>query len=173
LLNGLPGSKIVIKHGALGDAGLQDMLVGRFAERGLAPERVVCLGQTGRDEHMLEFANIDISLDPFPQNGGASTWESLHMGVPVVAKLGHSTSGRAAGGILKAIGLDDWVAEDDEGYIAIAKRFAEAPTELAALRKDLPARIAASAAGNGEVYTRHVEAAYRQFWRDYCASQAH
>lgn len=59
-----------------------------------------------------------------------------------------------------AIGLDDWVAEDDEGYIAIAKRFAEAPAALATLRKDLPARIAASAAGNGEVYTRHVEAAY-------------
>lgn len=173
LLRTLPGSKIVIKHGALADTGLRDRLVARFVEQGIADESVVCLGPSSRDEHMAEYANIDISLDPFPQNGGAGTWESLHMGVPVVAKLGHSTSGRAAGGILKAIGLDDWVAEDDEDYIAIAKRFAEAPTELAALRKDLPARIAASAAGNGEIYTRHVEAAYRQFWRDYCASQAH
>ncbi len=173
LLRALPGSKIVIKHGALADTGLRDRLVARFVEQGVAQESVVCMGPSPRDEHIAEYANIDISLDPFPQNGGAGTWESLHMGVPVVAKLGHSTSGRAAGGILKAIGLDDWVAEDDEGYIAIAKRFAEAPGELAALRKDLPARIAASAAGNGEVYTRHVEAAYRQFWRDYCASQAH
>jgi predicted O-linked N-acetylglucosamine transferase (SPINDLY family) len=173
LLRALPGSKIVVKHGALGDAGLRDGLIGRFVEHGVAQESVVCMGPSLREEQMAEYANIDISLDTFPQNGGAGTWESLHMGVPVVAKLGHSTSGRAAGGILKAIGLDDWVAEDDEGYIAIAKRFAEAPTELAALRRDLPARIAASAAGNGEVYTRHVEAAYRQFWRDYCASQAH
>ena len=77
---------------------------------------------------------IDISLDPFPQNGGAGTWESLHMGVPVITKLGQTTSGRAAGGILKAIGLDDWVAEDDETYIAIAKRFAADPAALAALR---------------------------------------
>ncbi len=129
-------------------------------------------GRSPREEHLGEYAQIDISLDPFPQNGGAGTWESLHMGVPVIAKLGQTTSGRAAGGILKAIGLDDWVAEDDETYIAIAKRFAADPAALAALRQELPARIAASAAGNGATYTRHVEAAYRQFWREYCAAQA-
>jgi predicted O-linked N-acetylglucosamine transferase (SPINDLY family) len=172
LLRALPGSKIVIKHGALGDAGLRDGLVGRFVEHGAALESVVCMGPSLRDEHMAEYANIDISLDTFPQNGGAGTWESLHMGVPVVTKLGLTTSGRAAGGIIKAIGLDDWVAEDDETYIVIAKRFAADPAALAALRQELPARIAASAAGNGATYTRHVEAAYRQFWREYCAAQA-
>ena len=79
--------------------------------------------------------------------------------------------GAGGGRIVKAVGLDDWVAEDDEGYIAIAKRFAAASAALAALGQ-LPARIAASAAGNGVLYTRHVEAAYRQFWREYCAAQA-
>ena len=173
LLHALPGSKIVIKHTALADAGLRDGLVARFVERGIAQDNVVCLGPSGRDEHIAEYANIDISLDPFPQNGGAGTWESLHMGVPVVTKLGYSTSGRAAGGIIKAIGLDDWVVEDDASYIAVAKRFAEDPAALAELRRELPTRIAASAAGNGATYTRHVEAAYRQFWQEYCAAQAH
>ena len=172
LLRELPGSKLVIKHGALEDAGLRDGLAARFAEHGVSPDSVVYLRASPREEHLGEFAQIDISLDPFPQNGGAGTWESLHMGVPVVAKLGRTKSGRAAGGILKAIGLDDWVAEDDETYIAIAKRFAGDPATLAALRADLPARIMASAAGNGATYTRHVEAAYRQFWRNYCAAQA-
>ena len=172
LLRELPDSKLVIKHGALDDAGLRDGLVARFVEHGIDPDRVVCPGASPREEHLREYAKIDISLDPFPQNGGAGTWESLHMGVPVVTKLGLTTSGRAAGGIIKAIGLDDWVAEDDETYIAIAKRFATDPAALAALRQELPARIAASAAGNGATYTRHVEAAYRQFWREYCAAQA-
>lgn len=171
LLRELPGSKLVIKHSALDDAGLRDGLVARFVEHGVSPDSVVCLGASPRDAHLAEYAEIDISLDPFPQNGGAGTWESLHMGVPVIAKLGLTTSGRAAGGIIKAIGLDDCVAEDDETYIAIAKRFAGDPAALAALRQELPARIAASAAGNGATYTRHVEAAYRQFWRDYCAAQ--
>ena len=172
LLRELPGSKLVIKHAALDDTGLRDGLIARFVEHGVSQDSVVCLGASVREEHLREYAAIDISLDPFPQNGGAGTWESLHMGVPVIAKLGQTTSARAAGGIVKAIGLDDWVAEDDETYIAIAKRFAADPAALAALRQELPARIAASAAGNGATYTRHVEAAYRQFWREYCAAQA-
>jgi hypothetical protein len=34
----------------------------------------------------------------------------------------------------------------------------------------LPAQIAASPAGNVEIYTRELEAGYRKFWRDYCAA---
>ena len=143
LLRELPGSKLIIKHSGLDDAGLRDSLVARFVEHGVDPDNVVCLGASIREQHLTEFARVDISLDPFPQNGGAGTWESLHMGVPVVAKLGQTTSGRAAGSILKAVGLDDWVVEDDEAYIAVAKRFAGDPAALAGLRQQLPARIAA------------------------------
>jgi predicted O-linked N-acetylglucosamine transferase (SPINDLY family) len=123
-----------------------------------------------RQEHIAAFAEIDISLDPFPQNGGVSTWESLQAGVPVVAKLGNSSASRAGGAIVKAIGLDDWVAEDDDGYIAIALKHAADPAELARVRAELPARVANSAAGNVETYTRKVEDGYRAFWRRYCAA---
>ncbi|MCK1622463.1 hypothetical protein IVA87_01885 [Bradyrhizobium sp. 147] len=41
------------------------------------------------------------------------------------------------------------------------------PDHLAKLRAELPA---ASPAGNVEIYTRELEAGYRQFWRDYCAA---
>ncbi|MBR0789056.1 tetratricopeptide repeat protein [Bradyrhizobium manausense] len=173
LLRELPGSKLVVKHASLDDTGLRDGLIARFVEHGVSPDSVVCLGASIREEHLKEYAHIDISLDTFPQNGGAGTWESLHMGVPVIAKLGQTTSSRAAGGIVKAVGLDDWVVEDDETYIAVGKRFSADPAGLATLRRELPARITASAAGNGATYTRHVEAAYRRFWREYCAAQAH
>jgi predicted O-linked N-acetylglucosamine transferase (SPINDLY family) len=88
----------------------------------------------------------------------------------VVTKLGKTPSSRVAGAILKAIGLDDWVADDDDGYLAIARKFASNPSHLEQLRSELPARIASSDAGNVEIYTRKVESGYRQFWRDYCVS---
>ena len=72
---------------------------------------------------------------------------------------------------MAAVGLEDWVAEDDEGYVAIACKYAAQPDHLAKLRAELPARIAASPAGNVGIYTRRVEAGYRQFWRDYCAAE--
>ena len=92
------------------------------------------------------------------------------MGVPVVTKLGTAPAGRAGAAIVKSVGLDDWVAADDDGYIAIAQRYASNPARLSALRTSLPAMGANSAGGNCTVYTRHVEEGYRKFWRDYCAS---
>jgi predicted O-linked N-acetylglucosamine transferase (SPINDLY family) len=170
LLAALAGSKIVVKHGSLDDALLRDGLIARFVAHGIPQDRIVCMGSTPRREQLLAFENIDISLDPFPQNGGASTWESLHMGVPVVAKLGNFASSRAAGAILKAVGLDDWVADDEEGYLAIAKKYAAMPQHLEKLRAELPDKVASSADGNVVVYASKVEAGYRQFWREYCAS---
>ena len=171
IIQQIPGSRIVVKNTALDDALLRDALLGRFAAQGIAVDRITCLGSTLHAQHLAEFANIDISLDPFPQNGGVSTWESLQMGVPVICKLGHSVCSRAGGAIVKAVGLDDWVAEDDDGYVAIARKFSGMPAELSALRAELPARVANSDAGNNEFYTRRVEDGYRQFWRRYCATQ--
>ena len=169
LLQAVPSSRMVIKDAALDDTLLRANVQTRFVQAGIAPDRVTYLGATTRREHLAAFADIDIALDPFPQNGGVSTWEALHMGVPVVTKLGAGASSRAGGAIVMSIGLDAWVAENDDEYIAIAQRFASKPDELAALRAELPARIAASQSGDVEAYTRCVEQGYRQFWRAYCA----
>lgn len=169
LLRAVAGSKIMIKHFALDDAFQRDHLIGRFVAMGVPQDSVICVGSTVRHDHLAAFANIDISLDPFPQNGGISTWETLYMGVPVVAKLGRGASSRITAAILKALDLDAWVAEDDDAYVAIAQKFAAMPAHLEQLRAELPGRIAASPAGDVAVYTRRVEAGYRQFWRDYCA----
>ncbi|WP_316213656.1 MULTISPECIES: tetratricopeptide repeat protein [unclassified Bradyrhizobium] len=168
LMRELTSARIVIKNGALDDAYLRDSLIGRFVNHGIAEERIRCMGSSSRADHLAEFGEIDISLDPFPQNGGASTWESLHMGVPVITKLGMTPSARAGGAIVKAIGLHEWVAEDDAGYLAIARHHVANPAGLAKLRAELPQRIATSAAGNVELYTRKVEEGYRSFWRHYC-----
>ncbi|SFH81657.1 O-linked N-acetylglucosamine transferase, SPINDLY family protein [Bradyrhizobium sp. cf659] len=170
LMRELPRSRIILKHGLLDDQLLRDSLVARFVAQGIAEENITCLGTTSRNDHLLAFGKVDISLDTFPQNGGISTWESLYTGVPVVAKLGNGASSRAGASIVAAVGLGDWVAEDDEGYIEIARKFATQPAHLAKLRAELPAQIAASPAGNVEIYTRELEAGYRQFWRDYCAT---
>lgn len=169
LLGEVPDATLVIKHLALNDALVRNGLLGRFVTQGVPEARILCLGASERSEHLRSYDRIDIALDPFPQNGGISTFEALYMGVPVVAKLGRGAASRAAGGILTAAGLADWVADDDDGYIRIAKTFAAEPELLAKLRAELPGMVARSPAGDVANYTRCVETAYRQFWRDHCA----
>jgi predicted O-linked N-acetylglucosamine transferase (SPINDLY family) len=158
----------VVKDIFLNDQSSREALKARFAKHGIAADRVGCMGRTPHKEHLLAFNEVDICLDPFPQNGGVSTWDALHMGVPVVAKLGNSVPSRVAGAILSSLGMHEWVADSAGQYSAIALKFAAAPEELKKLRHALPARIAASASGNAARYTQAVEAAYRAMWEEYC-----
>ncbi|MFN5525176.1 MAG: acetylglucosamine transferase, partial [Bradyrhizobium sp.] len=170
LMRQLPDSRIVIKSGSLDDPLLRDRLLARFAAQGVSQDRITCLGWSTRELQIAQFAQVDISLDPFPQNGGVSTWESLQAGVPVIALLGRSAASRAAAAIVTAVGLEDWVAEDDDGYIAMAIKHASRPDVLARLRAELPGMVANSAAGNVETYARKVEEGYRLFWRRFCVA---
>ncbi|UPK24763.1 O-linked N-acetylglucosamine transferase, SPINDLY family protein [Bradyrhizobium sp. 195] len=168
ILERVPGSRLLIKDVALDDQLVRDNLLARFAACGLPAERIDLLGATLRGEHLASFNRVDICLDPFPQNGGVSTWEALQMGVPVVAKLGNSLPSRAAGSILTALGLPHWVTDSNEGYIEIAVCHAVEIGELDRLRRDLPGQIDSAAAGNPVPYARAVDEAYRAMWKRYC-----
>jgi predicted O-linked N-acetylglucosamine transferase (SPINDLY family) len=170
LLQAVPGSVILVKNGELNDALVRDTLIARFVASGIPEDRLRGIGSTPRPVHLALISTIDIMLDPFPQNGGVSTWEALQLGVPVVTKLGNGHASRCGGAIVAAVGLSDWVAEDEVGYIEIARRWASNLEGLAALRARLPSQVQSSAAGNCPTYVRHLEEGYRKFWRDYCAS---
>jgi predicted O-linked N-acetylglucosamine transferase (SPINDLY family) len=138
-----------------------------LAKLGIAPERVELRGATPRLEHLAAYGEIDIALDPFPQNGGVTTWEALWMGVPAVAKLGASYPSRLSGAILAGCGLREWAVENDAAYLALAVHHAASLDNLVSVRRGMRERILASAAGNPDLYTRAVESAYRSFWREF------
>jgi predicted O-linked N-acetylglucosamine transferase (SPINDLY family) len=169
ILAAVPQSRLMIKTGALSDAKQRRLLVERFAAHGVAPERIQCLGSTTRPEHLATYDRIDICLDPFPQNGGVSTFEPLQLGVPVLAKLGNGQASRAAGAILCSVGLHEWVTDTEAQYADLAVKYASQPDYLTAMRSELAARVLASPSGNTKNYTRAAEAAYRAIWREYCA----
>jgi len=161
-------ARLLIKDNAVDDPSIRSLLRERFAGHGVAADRIDLLGYTSRKEHISAFRQVDVCLDPFPQNGGVSTWEALHVGVPVVAKLGDGIPSRLSGAILSSIGMTDWVAADDDEYAEIALKLASMPDRLRTLRQELPTRIATSSECNPQAYTRAVEDAYRAMWKDYC-----
>jgi len=165
------GARLLIKHHAVDDPSIRSVLRRRFAGHGMSADRIELLGSTSREEHLATYGRVDVCLDPFPQNGGVSTWEALHVGVPVVTKLGGCVPGRVSGAILSSIGMTDWVAADDEGYVEIALNSVSRPDRLRTIRHELPRRIAASSGCDPAGYTRAVEGAYRAMWEDYCGGR--
>jgi predicted O-linked N-acetylglucosamine transferase (SPINDLY family) len=164
LLSADPACRLTIKCQTLDDGDTRSRLLDRFKANAVDPERILLLGTTEREVHLAALGEIDICLDPFPHGGGVSTWEALHMGVPVVTKLGEGVASRASGAILSATGLTNWVAKSEGEYFEIARNSTR--EQLEALRRDLPSLIDRRCGPHS--YTRAVEDAYRDMWRRYC-----
>lgn len=171
LLTAVPGTRLLLKDRQLHGEAERNRMIAAFAAHGIAAERLELQGGSSHPAHMAAMSEVDIGLDPFPQNGGISTLEPLWMGVPVIARLGNSVPSRIASGVLTAAGLADWVAVDDEAYIEIARRKAADIGGLVALRAEQRRRLSETAVGNPRLYTGAVEDAYRTMWRRWCVSR--
>lgn len=167
ILASLPGSRLLLKDGVFDDPSVRSRIWDRFTGFGISPERIAIRGYTTHLEHLAAYNGVDIALDTFPQNGGITTWESLWMGVPVVAMLGDHPACRLSAAILGALGLEAWVTRNDDDYLARAVEHAKRLEDLHRLRHGLRRRILESPAGNPERYTREVEASYRAIWREW------
>ena len=168
ILHALPRSRLLLKDRLLDYPAPRSAMIAAFATRGIGIDRLELRGATSRRDHLAAHGEVDIVLDPFPHNGGVTTWEALWMGCPVVAKTGASIPGRVSAAILASLGLDDWVAGTDEDYVATAIRKAREVDGVASLRGRLRTLIGASAAGNPDRYARAVGDAYRMMWRRWC-----
>jgi predicted O-linked N-acetylglucosamine transferase (SPINDLY family) len=111
---------------------------------------------------------VDIALDPFPYAGGATTCESMWMGVPVVTLAGAFGFARTGISLLQGIGLESLVAEDVDEYVEIAARLAADLPSLAQLRQSLRERVRQSQLCDGVRFCKKLEAAYRGMWRERC-----
>jgi predicted O-linked N-acetylglucosamine transferase (SPINDLY family) len=69
-----------------------------------------------------------------------------------------------AGAILSSVGMSDWVAADDDGYVEIALR--ASCDHLRTIRCELPSRVERRC--SPAQYSRAAEEAYRTMWRKYC-----
>lgn len=170
ILTAIPDARLLLKDWQFNLPEQRDRVSAHLHERGVPLERLILLGGTSHQEHLAAYNSIDIALDPFPLGGGISTTEALWMGVPVVACRGRTVAGRMSASVLTALGLSDWIAEDEEQYVGLAIRRAGDPAGLIRLSAELRQRMAGAPVGNASLYTRAVETAYREMWRRWCAN---
>jgi predicted O-linked N-acetylglucosamine transferase (SPINDLY family) len=138
---------------------------------GIDPSRVELADKCSPIDFLRLIARADVALDPFPFNGHTTTCDSLWMGVPVVMLEGATYASRFGGTALMNLGLEDLIAHSVPEYIDRAAGLAGDLERLTELRTSLRARMAASVLLDHQGFTRHVEAAYRQMWLDWCADR--
>lgn len=168
LLDAVPGSRLVLRTHAFGDAAVRDLVQARASALGIPPGRLALHGPVSHEALLGAYNDIDIALDPFPYAGGLTAIEALYMGVPLVAMAGTSFAGRHAVSHLSNVGLADWVATDPAGYVARAVSATQDLAALADLRSGLRARLRASPLMDAPRFGRSLADALRRAWHDRC-----
>ena len=151
ILQSLPTARLVIHS----DPGSHLEAVRRlFQDGGIAPDRVEFAARVPRLRYLDRYHDLDLSLDPFPYNGGISTMDSLWMGVPVVTLAGRTAVGRAGVSILSSVGLPELIAETADQYVACALEWAGDLARLSRIRAELRDRMRSSALMDGPAIRR-------------------
>lgn len=168
LLDALPTARLRIV--GIGSRRARETLRAAFAGRA-QEERVEILPRLGHAEFLDACRSVDIALDPLLFSGATTTCDTLWMGVPVITLPGASSASRSTSAILSTLGLDAFVADSPDTYVAIARHWAARPEALSALRADLRARMRASPLMDAVGFTHALEGLLRQSWRRWCATR--
>jgi protein O-GlcNAc transferase len=170
ILRAVPGARLFLKAQQLADETQRTATIARFAAHGVAADRLVMEGPSPRDEYLAAYNRVDISLSPFPYPGGTTTAESLWMGVPVLCRHGDRFLGHLCESVVRSVELGDWIARDDDDYVAKAVAFATHRQALAAMRGGLRARVANSSLCRPDRFARTLEAQLDAMWQAHARS---
>jgi protein O-GlcNAc transferase len=151
-------------------AALQQRIGMTLVSKGVKPAQVEFVIRTGRKRYLERLAEVDIALDPYPFNGHTTSCDALWMGLPVVMMRGESYVQRYGSTSLIALGLEEFIAEDTESYIAIACQLAADTDRLSLFRKTLRDRMASSVLMNYPAFADRLGKAYRDMWKKHVDS---
>lgn len=167
VLQAVAGSRLFLKASQLDDAAVCQSVQDRFAAHGVAPERLILEGQSPRAAYLAAYGRVDIALDPFPFTGGATSAESLWMGVPVLTLAGDRFVSRQGLGLMTNAGLPQWVAQDADDYVARAVSHASDLPGLATLRCGLRQQMQTSPIFDAGRFAQAFQLALRGMWAEW------
>ena len=166
ILHALPQARLML--GNVTEDGIRRRLTDIFAAAGINAQRLVMQPRLSMLDYLALHGQIDLALDPFPYNGGTTTFHALWMGVPVITLAGGHVAARVGVACLARVGLPEFIVHSEEEYFQRAVQSVQDLPALNRVRLSLRGRMAAASCGP-ETTTRYLEVAYRQIWRQWCS----
>jgi predicted O-linked N-acetylglucosamine transferase (SPINDLY family) len=159
ILDAAPQAVLLVKNRAMRAESNRDALRQRFVEHGVDPARVTLEPGAPHYDYLAAYARVDVALDAFPYNGGTTTSEALWQGVPVLCFDGDRWAARQSASLLRAAGLDEFVARDEADYVA---RGIELGSGFDDERRTMRERLAGSRMMDTAAFAREIESIYRR-----------
>jgi predicted O-linked N-acetylglucosamine transferase (SPINDLY family) len=158
MLQAVPGSVLwLLNHNHLATQNLQR----EAQQRGVDPRRLVFAPRAPLADHLARHKAADLFVDTLPYNAHTTASDALWAGLPVLTCMGKSFASRVAGSLLLAIGLPELITHTQAEFEAKAIAYATNPVALQKIKGKLLENLPISPLFNAELFTRHIEQAYR------------
>jgi len=149
---------------AMNDTATRNLL-GAVQAAGIDPARIVFAPRLSRlEDHLARHQLADLFLDTLPYNAHSTAADALWAGLPVLTCKGSAFVGRVASSLLDAVGLDEMIASDLEGYKGRALELARDPKRLADIRRKLARNRETHPLFDRQRFARNIETAYATMW---------
>jgi len=171
IIKSVPDSRLLLGFTGGDDEAVQVRYLSQFENFGVSKKSIQFNGRKHYQEYLKQYANIDITFDTFPENGGTTTCDSLWMGAPVISMFSEHQNGRVGLTILNRVGLGELAVPTMAEYVAKAVELAKNPAKLTEMRSSIRSKMANSPICDTKRLAAEVEAAYRQMWHNWCQKQ--
>ena len=144
LLQQAPNAYVVLKPfmmSSLVDLHFVDRLTKKAKAAGVA-DRMRILPPLPKNTDLLALLQVcDVNLDTYPYGGWTTNMDALYVGLPVVTQEGSLARTRWGAGMLRALGISEGIAQNEQEYVAWAVRFAQDAELRTRLRTHIEANV--------------------------------
>ena len=170
ILNRIDDCKLIIKASSKDSEIAQKKILDKFKKKNVDEKKII-FEQHKKEklDHLKMYHNIDVSLDTFPYPGVTTSFESIWMGVPVLTKRGNNFVSRCGESINLNLGLNSFLADNDEDYINKAVAISENRNEITKIRSSLRKKSLKSPLFDTEGFGRNFSNLMKKIWKEYKA----
>lgn len=168
VLAAVPGARLRLQIPTTDVASIREEFLRQLDAAGLDRQRVSLTAGTGWEAYLASYQHVDMVLDTFPYPGGTTTADASWMGVPTLTMAGSTMLSRQGAGMMHCLGLDNWIANSEDAYVAKAAAFASDLPALAGLRAGLRDRAARSPLFDARRFTANLQDAFEGMYRITC-----
>ena len=161
-------SRLILKTGSKTSALTFKNILKKFNKHDVQENKILILNKnSSRKEHLSEYNNIDIALDPFPFPGVTTTFEAITMGVPVLTMRGSNFNSRCGESINLNLGMNEFIARDEKDYFDKAVELQKNLKKLELLRRSLREKALNSPLFDVNNFTIDFTSILKRVWNNY------
>lgn len=158
ILHAVEGSVLwLMDHNELGTRNLKK----EAQARGIDPSRLIFAPRMKLPEHLARHRLAGLFLDTLPYNAHTTASDALWAGLPLLTCMGKSFAARVAGSLLMAMDLPELITHTQADFESKAIEYATNPEALQSVKSKLIGNLATSPLFDADLFTRHLEQAYR------------